>query len=98
MNPRRLFLPLFLSLWAFALNVQAAAPDVSGSWKWDFERNGETREIAMKLKQDASKVSGTVTGPDGNTTEIREGKITEDGKLTFLLQIERDGNTMKINF
>lgn len=96
MTPRKFLfgLVLFISL----LSAPAAPLDVSGSWKWNFDRNGEAREIFMKIQQENSKVHGTITGPDGNTVEIREGKIAEDGKIAFLLQIERDGSTMKVNF
>jgi hypothetical protein len=99
MNPHRLILSLVLSLCAIGVpSLQAALPDLSGAWKWNFERDGETREILMKIKQEDTKVTGTVRGPDGNEVEIRDGRIAEDGKLTFVLNIERDGNTMKINF
>lgn len=97
MIPPKLFFGLLLIL-SLSLPAQAAVPDVSGAWKWTFERNGESREISMKIQQDGPKVAGTVTGPDGNSADIREGKIAEDGKLAFMLQIERDGNTIKVNF
>jgi hypothetical protein len=98
MKPQRLLLAAILSFLALTLTARAAAPDVTGTWKWNFERDGETREIVMKLKQNEGKVAGTIKGPDGQELEIRNGKIEPDGKLTFVLEIDRDGNTMKINF
>lgn len=98
MKPHRYFLGIIAVLSVFAITLNAAAPNVSGNWKWTFERDGEKREIGMKLKQEGAKVTGTITGPDGNTVEVRQGKIADDGKITFLLEIERDGNTMKIEF
>jgi hypothetical protein len=97
MNPRRLSLILALLSCASGI-AAAAAPDVSGSWKWIFERDGESRVITMELQQEDAKVTGTIIGPDDNELEIREGKITADGKLTFLLPIERDGNNLRVNF
>jgi hypothetical protein len=98
MIPRRCFFGLFVSLSIALLNAHAAPPDVSGSWKWTFDRGGDPREISMKLQQDGGKVAGTITGPDGNSVDIREGKIADDGKIAFVLHIERDGSTMKVNF
>jgi hypothetical protein len=75
----------------------AAAHDVSGTWKWDLERNGESREITMNAKQDGNKVTGRIKGPEGEI-DIHNGRITEEGKLTFYIDLERNGNTMKIDF
>ena len=96
MNPLRLIFALLLSLGS--VPTQAAPPVVGGDWKWTMQRQGEAREITMKLKQDGSKIGGVIAGPDGREVEIREGKISDDGRLTFAIQFERDGNTMKIDF
>jgi hypothetical protein len=96
MNPRHLLLGLLLSL--SSLVTQAAPPDVSGTWKWNFERADQVQEISMKLKQEGSKVTGAITGPEGREVEVREGKISEQGNLTFHIEFERDGNALKINF
>src|SRR5258707_11590310 len=54
----------------------AAAADVTGTWKWSVERNGQTFETTLKLKQDGEKLTGTISGRQGsNDTEIEDGKV-----------------------
>ena len=66
---------------------------VAGNWKWSFTTaNGETRETTAKFKQEGDKVTGTVSGRQGNETEIKDGKLDKDGKLTFTIEREFNGN------
>jgi hypothetical protein len=92
---------LFASAFAFLLlcsNAFPAAPDLSGKWKWKLQRNGEDREIVMTAKQEGSKLTGKIAGPEGRETDIRDGKVSEDGKITFYINFERDGNSIKVDF
>ena len=53
--------------------------DVTGTWKWTVERNGNTIETTLKLKQDGEKLTGTMSGRQGsNDIEIEEGKVAGD--------------------
>ena len=103
----------FLALVAFAALVMPALADddaskdagkeskakVDGTWKWSFQtQNGETRESTAKLKQEGDKVTGTVTGRQGNDTEIKDGKLDKDGTLTFTVTREFNGNTMTAKY
>jgi hypothetical protein len=57
----------------------ALAADVTGTWKWTVERNGNTIETTLKLKQDGEKLTGTISGRQGsNDIEIEEGKVKDD--------------------
>jgi len=76
----------------------AASPDASGKWKWNFERNGESIEIVMNLKQEGSKLSGKILAPEGREIEIQKGQISEDGKLSFFINFERANGPLKIEF
>ena len=88
---------------AFATAATFAADDkdkdkkpanVAGTWKWTVAgRDGNTYETVAKLKQDGGKVTGTVTGRQGNETEITNGKVKGD-ELSFT--IEREFNGTKI--
>ena len=83
-----------LAVPAYAEDAKTKA-DVNGTWKWSFQsQNGEKRESTAKLKQEGEKVTGTVSGRQGGETEIKDGKIDADGKLTFTVTREVNGNTM----
>ncbi len=53
----------------------ATAADATGTWKWSVERNGNTFETSLKLKQDGEKLTGTISGRQGNETAIEDGKV-----------------------
>jgi hypothetical protein len=96
MNPKLLVCSL-LALGLSMANVLSAAPDVSGNWKWNIERNGEQIEISMNLKQEDSKLMGKVHAPE-REMEIHDGKIADDGKLSFYINYERDQGPLRIDF
>jgi hypothetical protein len=76
-----------------------SAAKVDGTWKWSFTtQNGEKRESTMKLKQDGDKVTGTVSGRQGNATEIKDGKLDADGTLSFTVTREVNGNSMTAKY
>ena len=75
----------------------ATAADATGTWKWTVERNGNTIETTLKLKQDGEKVSGTITGRQGNETEIEEGKV-KDGAVSFEVTREFNGNKFVMTY
>src|SRR5688572_19937491 len=76
----------------------AAAPDVSGKWKWKYERsNGESTDVVMNLKQDGSKLSGTIQAADVEL-KVQDGKVAPDGQVTFAATLERDSGPLKIAF
>jgi hypothetical protein len=76
----------------------AAAPDVSGKWKWKYERsNEEPIDVILNLKQEDAKLSGTVTAAD-REMKVQEGKISGDGQVTFFVNLERDSGPLKIEF
>ena len=60
-------------LFAFA----ALAADVTGTWKGSIETPNGSREVTMNLKADGSKLTGTVSGRQGDV-DIQDGKIDGD--------------------
>jgi hypothetical protein len=99
MTTRRLFLAAVFSLLSFLPAASAApAQDVSGTWKWTIERNGETQEITLTTKQEDNKVTGKIAGPQGRQIDIHNGQVSDEGIFTFSIDLERNGNTMKIDF
>jgi hypothetical protein len=81
-----------------SLSTFAAAPDVSGKWKWKYERNeGDPIDIVMDLKQEGSKLSGTIQAAD-RELKVQDGKIADNGQITFSTTLERDSGPLKIEF
>ena len=50
--------------------------------------------LTYAFKQDGEKVTGTVTGPQGDPLPLNEGKITGD-KVSFFVQVDMGGNAAK---
>ena len=70
--------------------------DPSGTWRWDFEINGNTIKNVLKLEASPDgKVTGTLSARD-KTMEVREGQI-KDGKLSFQIK-EETPRSFKILF
>lgn len=69
---------------AMALTVPAArAADVTGNWTAEMTSpDGNSMQLSFTFKQDGSKLTGTVLGPQGDPMEISNGKIDGD-KLSF---------------
>jgi hypothetical protein len=74
----------------------ASAADATGTWKWTTERNGNTVESTLKLKQDGDKLTGSVKRND-NETEIEDGKVTGD-MITFKVTREFNGNKFVMTY
>ena len=69
------------------------AADVTGKWTAEMQgRNGNTMTITMNLKADGEKLSGTVSGRNGDT-DITEGKVDGDN-ISFKVVREFNGNQM----
>ena len=61
----------------------AFAADVTGTWGGDIVApNGDSFHVSFTFKQDGAKLTGTVTGPQGDPIDIAEG-IIEGNKLSF---------------
>lgn len=88
---RRLLTTSFL----FALiAITALAADVTGKWTAQVPgRGGQTREATFTLKADGNTLTGTISGPRGDS-DISDGKIDGD-QISFTQTLEFNGNTIK---
>ena len=89
------------------LGTPALAADATGTWKWTVERNGNTFEQTLKLKQEGSQLTGTISGRQGNETAIEDGKVADetvsfkvtrmfgDTKVVFTYQGKLSGDEIK---
>lgn len=73
-----------------------AEENPNGTWKWDVTFNNQTFNLALKLKHEGEKLTGTLTGPAGDT-EIQDGKY-KDGELSFTVVRERNGQKMTFKY
>ena len=75
------------------LNSAALAADSNpvGTWNSSFTtQQGQKMESALKIKQDGDKLSGVVTGRNGNEMPVEDVKMTGN-ELSFKLVRERNG-------
>jgi hypothetical protein len=78
--------------------TQPSANDVSGTWKWAMPgRGGDSVDVVLKLKQEGSKLTGTITGFGGDESEIHDGKV-ESGTVSFKVIREFNGNQVTTNY
>jgi hypothetical protein len=72
----------------------AYASDVTGKWIAQVPgRDGQTREVTITLKAEGEKLTGSLSGRQGDTP-ISDGKIKGD-ELSFTVTINRQGNEVK---
>jgi len=77
------------------LALSAFAADVTGKWVAEMPgRGGQTHEVTFNLKADGSALTGTVSGPRGDT-DITDGKIDGD-QISFAQVLDFNGNQVKI--
>jgi putative heme iron utilization protein len=81
-----------------AVSMVVAAADVTGKWTAQVPgREGQTRQVNFNFKVDGDKLTGTMSGAQGQEIAISDGKVTGDS-ISFVVTMERGGNTMKQNY
>src|SRR5262245_7497001 len=81
----------------YAEDKKDAKDGLTGTWKWSVEVNGQKRETTLKLKQEGDKLSGAVLGRNNTETKIEDATI-KDGKVSFTVTRERNGNKIVQKF
>jgi len=72
----------------------ALAADISGNWSGNMQMGDQSFPLTYAFKQDGEKLTGTVTGPQGNPLPLNDGKIAGD-KLSFSVKVDMGGNPAK---
>jgi hypothetical protein len=86
-----------LTLLSALLAVSAFAADVTGKWSAEVQgRGGQTRQVTINLKASGDALTGTISGPQGDT-EISDGKVSAD-EVSFNVTREFQGNTVKMHY
>ena len=82
---------LAFGLVARAEEKKAEKVDPTGTWTWSAAgRDGQTRQVTLKLKMDGDKLTGTISGRQ-NETPIEDAKLKEN-ELSFKVTREFQGN------
>ena len=77
------------------LTALAFAADISGKWTGDMPgRGGDTTPTTFNFKADGDKLTGTMTGPQGDVP-LQEGKVNGD-QVSFSTTLDFGGNSVKI--
>jgi len=73
----------------------AMAADVSGKWTGDMPgRGGDTTPTTFTFKAAGDKLTGSMTGPQGEVT-LQDGKIAGN-EISFTTTLEFNGNSVKL--
>ena len=73
------------------------AADVSGKWTAQVPgRGGQTREQTFNFKVDGEKLTGTISGMQGDIP-ISDGKVKGDD-ISFIVTMSFGGNEVKMNY
>jgi type 1 fimbria pilin len=86
-TPMKKLLSLFAAIAILFSSAAAFAADVTGAWTGDV---GGQFQITFNFKQDGTKLTGSVQGPDA-PINITDGKVDGD-KISFT--VEFNGNTI----
>ncbi len=71
--------------------------DPTGTWKWEVQRQGQRREMTLKLKVEGDKLTGSMPGRQGREIAIEEGTY-KDGKVSFTITREVQGNKVVVKY
>ena len=93
MKLQRMMAALAIAVAVLAVVVQAA--DVTGKWTGAVPtRDGGTRESTFNFKQDGEKLTGTMTGPQGDI-ELKDGSV-KGNDVSFNVALSFNGNDVKL--
>jgi redox-regulated HSP33 family molecular chaperone len=80
----------------FATAALAFGADIDGKWVAKMEGPNGAREVVMKFKADGAKLTGTVSGRQGDT-DIQDGKI-EGENISFTVVRKMQDREFKTNY
>lgn len=75
--------------------AKADASKIDGKWTMNVQTPQGAMDVAMDIKSEGKKISGTITGPQGDAPF--EGEYA-DGKIAFGISIESPEGAMAIGF
>lgn len=89
---------LSLPLITRAADAPATQPaGATGTWTWSQQGPNGDAEQTLKLKQDGDKLTGTISGFNGEDQDISDGKV-QDNTITFKVVRDFNGNKFTTNY
>jgi hypothetical protein len=79
---------------AALLAAIAWASDVTGTWKGEINGPNGSFALTYSFKQEGTKLTGTVTEPQGDPLQLEEGKV-DGSKIHFVVNVPMNGG-MKV--
>jgi hypothetical protein len=71
--------------------------DPVGTWKCEYEIGGQQRTSTLKIKKDADNLTGTMSWPNQDETQLKDLKL-KDGTLTFSAVRKLMGNEITVEY
>ena len=87
---------LRIAICAALLAVGAWAADVTGTWKGEMNGPNGSFSLIYSFKQDGAKLTGTVTGPQGDPLTLEDGTV-DAGKVHFVVNVPMNGGMKIVN-
>jgi hypothetical protein len=88
---------VFAAVVVLAAMTAVLAANVDGKWVAQVPgQGGQTREVTFNFKADGAKLTGTVSGRQGDTP-ISDGTIKGDD-ISFTQTFEVQGNSVKLTY
>jgi hypothetical protein len=72
----------------------AFAADITGNWSGTMQMGDQGFPLTYAFKQAGEKITGTVTGPQGDPLELKDGKVAGD-KISFYVNVDMGGTPAK---
>jgi hypothetical protein len=82
--------------WAVT-GVAAEASALTGKWKWTVGRGDRTFDMTLTVKQEADKLTGTITGRNNTESPVQDLKF-KDGEVSFKVTREWNGQKMVLTY
>jgi hypothetical protein len=85
-----------LALVLFA-SMPVMAADIDGNWKGGIDSPNGQVEMKFTFKMEKDKLTGSMTGPDGNALPIANGKLAGN-QVSFSVSLDFGGNPTVITY
>ena len=75
----------------------ADTPSPTGTWKWTVKFGDQEREFTLKLKAEGDKLTGSMSGRQGQENKIEDGTY-KNGEVAFKVTREFNGQKFVIKY